>query len=142
MLLPLLLILSATVASAQTVIDYSKLPACARQCGVLSQAETGCVPPAAQTTNQATYQSCFCQSAFLTTLKTSPSLCEPACDAADAAAIENWYVALCNGPVVEPAAATTTTTTTATTATGTATGTALAGGDKGAGNANTPNNDW
>ncbi|OCK80872.1 hypothetical protein K432DRAFT_404336 [Lepidopterella palustris CBS 459.81] len=142
-------ILFSAVASAQSVIDYSKLPACAKSCSVLQQAEGGCVPPAALVSNQATYQSCFCQSAFLTSLKTSPSLCEPACSADDATAIESYYVSLCNGPVVEPATTTqTTATTTATTAatttttgTNTATGTAVAG-NKGVSDANSSNNSW
>ncbi|KAF2804146.1 uncharacterized protein BDZ99DRAFT_153596 [Mytilinidion resinicola] len=139
-------LLLSSRASAQSVIDYTKLPACAKQCSILSQAEANCVPPAAPVTNQDTYQSCFCQSGLLTTLKTSPSLCQSSatntiCTPQDATTIEQYYVALCNGPTVQPAETTTTTTSTATsTAAGTATGTASAG-NKGV-SENSSNNDW
>jgi hypothetical protein len=112
-------------AMGQTVIDYTKLPACAKQCTVLAQAEGGCVPPAAPVTSQAIYQSCVCQSALLTQLHSSGAICQTSgCSATDATTISTYYNALCNGPVVEPAA---TTTTTATTTSATATGTAAAG---------------
>ncbi|KAF2499020.1 hypothetical protein BU16DRAFT_523623 [Lophium mytilinum] len=136
----------SSLASAQSVIDYSKLPACAKQCSILAQAEANCVPPAAPVTNQDTYQSCVCQSGLLTTLKTSPSLCQSSatdtiCTPQDATTIEQYYIALCNGPTVQPAETTTTTITTATsTATGAATGTTSAG-KKGV-SENSSNNGW
>jgi len=129
-------IVLSSLTSAVSIIDYTKLPACAKQCSVLAAAEGGCVPPAAPVTTQDIYQSCFCQSALLTTLKTTPSLCSAAvansgCSDADATKIEQYYVALCNGPTVQPPHTTTTTATTATTATsstGIATGTGISKG--------------
>ncbi|KKA21758.1 Integral membrane protein [Rasamsonia emersonii CBS 393.64] len=50
----------------------STFPACALSCTTLQQAQSGCVPPAAPVSNQATYVSCFCQSALLTSLHTTP----------------------------------------------------------------------
>lgn len=119
MRLLLLVSLAAATAVAQTVIDYSKVPDCARQCTVLGQAETGCVPSGgAPVTDQNTYQSCFCQSALLTTLKTSGALCQSVCSPDDATKISQFYVSLCNGPVQPaPAATTTVATTTPSTAT-------------------------
>ncbi|KAF2710355.1 hypothetical protein K504DRAFT_454657 [Pleomassaria siparia CBS 279.74] len=112
---------SASTVFAQSVLDYSKMPACARQCTVLAQAEGGCVPPGAQVSTQATYQSCVCQSAFLTTLHSSGAVCQATgCSADDAAKITTYYNALCAGPVVEPTMTTTTSTTSAATGTGTA----------------------
>jgi hypothetical protein len=117
-------------AIGQTVLDYSKLPACAKQCTVLAQAEGGCVPPAAPVTSQGIYQSCVCQSALLTQLHTSGAVCQATgCSADDAAKITTYYNALCAGPVVQPAQ----TTTLATTATGTATAGAAGGVTKATG---------
>ncbi|KAF2280788.1 uncharacterized protein EI97DRAFT_428892 [Westerdykella ornata] len=127
----LLLAAAATLhVSAQTVMDYSKVPECARQCTILDQAEKNCVPPAAPVTDQATYQSCFCLSALLTPLHSSGSLCEQFCGADNAAKISQYYTSLCNGPVVQPPNPMTTTVTTATTSTGTSTATAGAAGAK------------
>jgi hypothetical protein len=126
----LLLASAAVSAVAQTVIDYTKLPECAHTCAILDQAEKNCVPPAAPVTEQGIYQSCFCLSALLTPLKTSGSLCQQACTSQDdATKISQYYIALCNGPVVQPAAPSTSTSTTATATatTSTATGTATAG---------------
>lgn len=123
-----LIALAAASAVAQSVLDFTKLPECARQCVVLAQAEGGCVPPAAPVTTQQIYQSCVCQSALLTGLKSSGATCQATgCSADDAAKITTYYNALCAGPVVEPAPATTATTTTSAPATGTATAGAAGG---------------
>lgn len=116
-----LLAAAASSALAQSVIDYTKIPECARQCAVLDQAEKGCVPPAAQPADQATYQSCFCQSAFLTPLHSTGQQCEPGCAQEDAVKISQYYKDLCAGPVVQPPAQTTVQTSTSTTSTSTAT---------------------
>ena len=87
---------------AQTTLLSPTLPVCAPACPVLIQAQSGCVPPAAPVTNQATYQSCFCQSGYLTSLKSSSNnICAPQCSDSDFAAIESWYKGLCtvNNPV-------------------------------------------
>jgi len=125
----LALIAAAAAVSAQSVLDFSKLPACARQCPVLAQAEGGCVPPAAPVTNQGIYQSCVCQSALLTGLHQSGALCQATgCSAEDATKITTYYNALCKGPVVVPAPKTTLVTSTSTTSKPTQTaGTGAAG---------------
>lgn len=93
----LLLTVFATRSTAQqTTILPTTLPACAAQCQVLLQAQTGCVPPAAPVTNAATYQSCFCQSGYLSSLYASAAsnLCQ-SCSAADMSAIQAWYKSFC-----------------------------------------------
>jgi hypothetical protein len=98
----------------------------------------GCVPPAAPVTNQGIYQSCVCQSALLTALHGSGAPCEQFCSTDDATAISQYYIALCNGPVVAPAP--TGTETTAPT-TGIPTNTAAAGAGNGVKN-NTNKPTW
>ncbi|KAH7131894.1 hypothetical protein B0J11DRAFT_503083 [Dendryphion nanum] len=111
--------LSAVVA--ESVINFGQLPACAKaSCAVLTQADANCVPPAAPVTNQGIYQSCVCESALLTGLKASGTLCQTAgCSAEDATKISQYFIALCAGPVVQQQTVTVapTTPTTATTAT-------------------------
>ncbi|KAF2793093.1 hypothetical protein K505DRAFT_418011 [Melanomma pulvis-pyrius CBS 109.77] len=137
----LLLVLAGASAMAQSVLDYTKLPSCARQCVVLAQAEGGCIPPAAPVDTQQTYQSCVCQSALLTGLHQSGAQCQATgCSADDAAKISTYYNALCSGPVVVPAPAATTTT--ATTSSATATGTAAAGAAGGNKTATQGKTDW
>jgi hypothetical protein len=99
---------------AQALISNS-LPACGQQCPTLLQAQGGCVPPAAPVTNPNIYQSCFCQSAFLTPLFTgATSLC-PACSPAEMGTIESWFQESCavpnQGPPEEQPAAPSTTST-------------------------------
>ncbi|ORY11430.1 hypothetical protein BCR34DRAFT_601376 [Clohesyomyces aquaticus] len=128
-----LLLAAAASVLAEGVIDFTKLPACAKDCDTLKAADTNCVPPAAPVTTQQIYQSCVCQSTLLLTLKSSGAVCATACTSQDdQTKISQYYVALCNGPVVQPAATTTTTTatTTATSATGTATGLVAGVGNK------------
>ncbi|MCJ1251069.1 hypothetical protein MMC30_008300, partial [Trapelia coarctata] len=88
--------LTLTVAQSGSLLP-SLLPACATTCVALQQAATGCVPPAAPVTNQDTYQSCFCQSALLTSLQQNPSanICAPQCSDADFATIDVWYRQVC-----------------------------------------------
>lgn len=115
------LLAAAAAVSAQSVIDYTKIPACARQCIIIDQAEKGCVPPAAPISGQETYQSCLCASTIIAPLKVSGDLCLAVCAAPDASKITEYYNALCAGPVVQPPATTTlSTTTSSSTATGTA----------------------
>ncbi|KAF2090532.1 hypothetical protein K490DRAFT_61851 [Saccharata proteae CBS 121410] len=119
-----------TLASSQTVtlINYAALPSCASSCTDLTTAQAGCVPPAAAVTNQQTYTSCFCQSAFLTSLyQTGSTVCSAACpDAGDQTKIQQWYVGFCRdgtGGVSSSAAASSAAATgTSSAAAGTATG--------------------
>jgi len=101
----LVLLSSPSLAQVGTILDHSKLPDCAFDCQTLLNAQSACVPSGgAPTTNQATYQSCFCQSGYLTQFKsTSYDICNGACSAADLQTIQTWYTNLCNdGVVVTP----------------------------------------
>ncbi|KAF2463518.1 uncharacterized protein BDR25DRAFT_307706 [Lindgomyces ingoldianus] len=149
MKLNLALFLAVAAAAAESVIDYTKLPNCAKQCTVLQQAEAGCIPPAAPVTNQATYQSCLCHSTLLTAFYSSGAQCvTTGCSPDDSTKISQYYTSLCAGPVVQPPGGTTTAATaTATTASGTTssaskTATGVAAGAQGVSNANSSNNDW
>ena len=86
------------VVSAQQLLQYGngQLPTCATGCTLLNQAQAACVPPAAPNTNQATYQSCFCQSAYLRTFYQSPNgVCDAECGQSDLVQIQKWYTGLC-----------------------------------------------
>ncbi|CAD0091252.1 unnamed protein product [Aureobasidium vineae] len=88
----------AAAVSAQQLLVYSDtaLPSCAQQCTVLQNAQTGCIPPAAPVTDAVIYESCFCQSGYLTTLKAAGStICSDVCEAADVAKIASWYQSNC-----------------------------------------------
>ncbi|KAF2112302.1 hypothetical protein BDV96DRAFT_649103 [Lophiotrema nucula] len=130
MLLLALLLGVLQLVAAESVIDYTKVPSCAHQCATLAQAEANCVPPAAPVTDQAIYQSCVCESTLLTGLHSSGALCQQTgCSADDAQKISQYYIALCNGPVVQPVATSTTSSATNTLlTTSTATGTSKANG--------------
>ena len=87
------------LASAQITLISNTLPACAQSCPVFLQAQSACVPPpngAAAVSNQQTYTSCFCQSNYLTPLKSGSAnnLC-PTCSAADMSTTQQWYNGLC-----------------------------------------------
>ncbi|KAL3456491.1 hypothetical protein BJX64DRAFT_40213 [Aspergillus heterothallicus] len=72
-------------------------PACGLTCPNLIQADDACTPPTAAVSNQQTYVTCFCQSALLTTLQSSPwGTCDTVCvTEADATLLQQWYVNFC-----------------------------------------------
>ena len=83
--------------AAQTVnLLPSNLPACAQQCTILTQAQGSCTPPLAPVTTDTIYESCFCQSALLTSLysNTNAQLCT-SCSSTDMATIQQWYQGVC-----------------------------------------------
>jgi hypothetical protein len=96
-------------ATAQTIIDFGALPACAQPCTILQQAQALCVPPAAPATDQSIYKICFCQSAYLQPLYSTPNgVCDAFCSQPDLAAIQGWFLGFCrapNPPVAAPPAA-------------------------------------
>lgn len=99
------LALCFSLTAAQTIISPT-IPLCAQQCAILLDAQRGCVPPAALVTNQGMYQSCFCLSALLTQLPSSPSVVCPACSSTDQGLLQSWFSDLCKqGPPVTPASA-------------------------------------
>ena len=108
------------VVSAQSILSYgdNALPACAQTCQLLQQAQAACFPPAVPTTDQATYQSCFCQSGYLATLRSSPSgTCDAVCPSpGDQRTIQTWYLSTCQLQDTNTAGEPTTTTTAAATA--------------------------
>lgn len=109
------LLLHTTSTAAQTVLVYgtNDLPTCAQGCTLLTNAQAACVPPAAPVTNQATYESCFCQSGYLSTLSTSTSgICDTVCDTTDVTQIQSWYVANCKNDGADVAATASTSATT------------------------------
>lgn len=110
-----LLVRSLPVARAQIylLIPPTGLPGCAQTCPLLVQAQTGCVPPAAPVTDQSNYLSCFCQSGYLSGLRSgTANVCAPQCTDAEFAAIAAWYKTDCGlGGRPNPNADPTTTTT-------------------------------
>lgn len=85
----------APLAEAQAgVLDYSKLPSCARQCAQLTQAQAAC------TTTPSTEKTCFCQSAYLTVqtnlFNTADGTCAAECPSADdRKKIQTWFIGIC-----------------------------------------------
>lgn len=117
----LLLSLIGTHAAAQQLLVFGNnaLPSCAQQCTLLSQAQAACVPPANPVTNQATYESCFCQSGYLTQLRNSPqTVCGDVCSGSDLAEVATWYTNNCadGGTAAAAAASSSATSTSAATA--------------------------
>lgn len=103
-----------SLASSQTLISPT-LPACAQQCATLLQAQAGCVPPAALVSDQSTYQSCFCQSAFLTPLAANPSTICPACSPVDLTTLQTWFTGFCTTGAQLPTSTTSSTSSSPTT---------------------------
>ena len=98
-------------ASQPQLLDFSSpnaLPACANQCQPLYTAQYACIPPQAPVSDDAAYRSCFCQSAFLHNLYSTPAgLCDGICPPDGLAQIRNWYVGTCGQKAVaSPSAAT------------------------------------
>ncbi|KAK5675350.1 hypothetical protein LTS10_012117 [Elasticomyces elasticus] len=90
-LLPLL----AALSSAQLITNgNSQLPSCASTCTLLSQAAQAC--GGTTSSNQAIW-SCFCQSAYLTTLYSSPSgICDATCtNPTDNQQVMTWFTSNC-----------------------------------------------
>lgn len=97
--LPTLILSFSVSGTLAQVLISNALPTCGQQCAILLQAQAACVPPAAPVTDQNIYQSCFCQSAFLTPLITGGStyIC-PGCSPAEIGTIETWYQKSCAAP--------------------------------------------
>jgi len=90
-----------TYGVAQTILPSSgsaTFPQCALSCETLVAAQNSCLPPAAPVSDQSIYTSCFCESALLTQLHTSPDgTCDANCPGeSDRQLLENWYNSFCN----------------------------------------------
>lgn len=127
--LPILALLASFLshpAAQLLTTGNTALPACAASCGLVNQAVQACSGFTAA--SQATWI-CFCQSAYLTTLYTSPAgICDSTCTAAsDAQQLMGWYQSNCGSDKGAsehpdgPAAATTVVVTRSASASGTAT---------------------
>lgn len=84
-----------SLTAAQTTLIPSTIPICAQTCIILLDAQRGCVPPAAPVEDPGIYQSCFCLSALLTQLPSSPSAVCPACPSDDLVKLQSWFGDLC-----------------------------------------------
>lgn len=69
----------------------SSFPACGLSCSTLTSAQDSCTA----SPDQASWFSCFCQSALLTSLKSTGSVCAN-CGASDQALLSTWYNNYCN----------------------------------------------
>lgn len=86
---------AAALSTAQVLTSgNSQLPACAQQCPLLQQAAAAC---GGTTSSSQTIWSCFCQSGYLTSLKSSPAgICDSVCtNAADNQQVMTWYNSEC-----------------------------------------------
>ncbi|KAM0509573.1 hypothetical protein D7B24_001476 [Verticillium nonalfalfae] len=102
-----------------TIIPFANLPACALNCGVLYDANGGCVPPAS---GNSVDNNCFCDFAPLQPFKQGSvsGPCDAAgCAAADLTSIQSWYTSYCTAALGDSQP-------TVTTPTGTGTGTGTA----------------
>lgn len=108
--------------SGQNIVptsSSSSFPGCALSCTALLQAQSLCVPPTAATTNQITYENCFCQSSLLQALYSTPdAICAAECTIeADRQQLQTWFTGFCAqvGKGIDPLASTATTSPTSTT---------------------------
>jgi hypothetical protein len=99
----ILLLSTSQPVSAQDTFSFlpsaasSTFPACGLSCQLLLEAQSGCVPPQAAVTNSDTYVSCFCQSALISGLPYTASMCPTCTTASDQQLLINWYKDYCAG---------------------------------------------
>ncbi|CZT22958.1 uncharacterized protein RCC_08666 [Ramularia collo-cygni] len=140
-ILLLLPLLAALVSAQQNVLvnGNSQLPQCAQQCPLLQQANQACTATA---TPQAAW-ACFCQSAYIPTLKTSAvGVCDSTCtDATQNAQVSTWYNSNCGSDFGASEHAADTATAATTTAGAPAAAGTTSSGSSNAGNGNNNNND-
>lgn len=115
---PALLLLPLTVwAADKNLIPTSasdSFPTCGLQCSQLYAAQDSCTA----NPDSSTWVSCFCQSAFVSNLKTSGAVCTN-CDSNDQSKVSSWYTNYCNSGGTDKG-----TTSTSTTSSSTSTATA------------------
>jgi len=90
-----LLAFTITTTTAQLLTNgNSQLPSCATTCPLLEQAAAAC---GGTTTADQAIWSCFCQSAYLTSLKTSDTgICDSVCtSASDGQQVVTWFNSNC-----------------------------------------------
>lgn len=104
----------------------STFPACGLNCQLLTEAQAGCVPPQAAVSNSDTYISCFCQSALISGLPYTASMCPTCTSTSDQQLLSTWYKDYCAGGFRSTLTTTATATTSSTTGTDTASATSTA----------------
>lgn len=90
-------------AQVGQILDKSKLPSCAFNCQLLTQAQSLCVPPTAPTADPAVYQTCFCNSNYVAPFRAggTAGVCDAECPvASDLTKIQQWFTGLCTGGAV------------------------------------------
>ncbi|KAI0872110.1 hypothetical protein GGS24DRAFT_468885 [Hypoxylon argillaceum] len=101
-----------------TIVPFASLPTCAVKCGPLYDANGACVPPVNPSTDESSWDSCFCDYSTLQSLKTGANdVCDGNCDSQGLSSIQSWFTSFCN-----EAAATTTTSTSSSTGTSASSG--------------------
>lgn len=108
----LLTFVSTVLAADKNLIPTSAsstFPTCGLQCSQLYAAQDSCTA----NPDSSTWVSCFCQSSFVSNLKTSGAVCSN-CDAADQALISTWYSKYCSSGGTTPASTTSSSSSTST----------------------------
>ncbi|KAI3328961.1 hypothetical protein HD806DRAFT_481215 [Xylariaceae sp. AK1471] len=85
-----------------TIVPFASLPSCAVNCGPLYDANGACVPPTNPSTDEGSWDSCFCAYSSLQPLKSGPNdVCNGVCsaDAQGLPGIQSWFTSLCNKAV-------------------------------------------
>lgn len=80
-----------------TIVPFNSLPPCASSCGLLFDANGGCVPPSVPEDDEDAYISCFCSNRDLQSFYTAATaVCdEPCTQSQDLFSIRAWYTGLC-----------------------------------------------
>ncbi|KAI0409689.1 hypothetical protein F4802DRAFT_157468 [Xylaria palmicola] len=92
-----------------TIVPFQSLPSCAADCGPLYDANGACVPPVNPSTDESSWDTCFCAFGSLQPLKSGPSdVCNGACstDPQGLSAIQSWFTGLCNAAAAPTTAST------------------------------------
>jgi hypothetical protein len=120
-----ILLLSATalLSHAQNFVPTAaegNFPACGASCAVLQQAQSTCITQTGQN-NALAAENCFCQSATLQALYTTPdAICVAECpQSQDRVNLRLWFTSFCSqvGSGINPASTSTTVVTTTSTST-------------------------
>ncbi|GAP86112.1 putative integral membrane protein [Rosellinia necatrix] len=85
--------------ASTTIVPFASLPSCAADCGALYDANGACVPPVNPSTDESSWNSCFCAFGTLQPLKSGPNdVCVGTCnsDPQGLAGIQSWFTSFCN----------------------------------------------
>ncbi|KAI0164765.1 hypothetical protein GGR57DRAFT_211420 [Xylariaceae sp. FL1272] len=83
-----------------TIVPFASLPSCAANCGPLYDANGACVPPVNPSTDENSWDTCFCAYDTLQAFKSGVSgVCDGACTgtaSTDITSVQGWFTSLCN----------------------------------------------